>query len=142
MMSDRANRKVFKLVYFKVDYLGVYKMFVNREDEINALEDRWLSKRAEFIVVYGRRRVGKTELIEHFIKNKKGTRLLCRIESERDQLRRFSDNLSVFFNDAFIKINPFQNWDAFFSYLSTKAKEEKFNVLHFMNNLFRLIYGP
>ncbi len=101
-------------------------MFVNREDEIKALEDRWQSKKAEFAVLYGRRRVGKTELIEHFIKNKKGIRLLCRTESEKDQLKRFSINLSDFFNDAFIKINPFQNWDAFFSYLSDKAKNEKF----------------
>lgn len=37
--------------------------FVNRQDELEALEERWESSRAEFLVIYGRRRVGKSRLI-------------------------------------------------------------------------------
>lgn len=37
-------------------------MFVNRIEELELLENRLRSERAEFIVVYGRRRIGKTAL--------------------------------------------------------------------------------
>lgn len=100
-------------------------MFINREDEIEALEERWKSKKAEFLVIYGRRRVGKTALIDHFIENKYGIRLLGRTESEKNQLTRFSDDLSKFLKDEYLTLNPFQNWDAFFSYLAEKTKDKK-----------------
>jgi len=45
--------------------------FVNRENELNFLESRYNSNSPEFIVIYGRRRVGKTELIRLSQKSKK-----------------------------------------------------------------------
>jgi len=44
--------------------------FINREKELRFLEERYLSKKSEFIIIYGKRRVGKTELIKQFIKKK------------------------------------------------------------------------
>ena len=41
-------------------------MFVNRVSELALLEKHYRSNRAEFFVLYGRRRVGKTELLAHF----------------------------------------------------------------------------
>lgn len=41
-------------------------MFVNRERELALLEERYASGRAELFVLYGRRRVGKTELLTQF----------------------------------------------------------------------------
>jgi hypothetical protein len=38
-------------------------MFINRETELQILEERFSSGQAEFFVLYGRRRVGKTELL-------------------------------------------------------------------------------
>ena len=46
-------------------------MFVNRETELKFLEERWLSGKAELIIIYGRRGIGKTELIKKFLKNKR-----------------------------------------------------------------------
>jgi len=37
-------------------------MFVDRDTELAFLEKAWNSARSEFIVLYGRRRVGKTAL--------------------------------------------------------------------------------
>ena len=46
-------------------------MFIGRNDELKILENRYHSNRGELVVLYGRRRVGKTELLHQFCKNKK-----------------------------------------------------------------------
>ena len=45
-------------------------MFVNRVSELALLEKHYHSTHAEFFVLYGRRRVGKTELLAHFCEGK------------------------------------------------------------------------
>lgn len=45
-------------------------MFINREVEIAFLEQKWNEPKAQFIVLWGKRRVGKTELARQFIKGK------------------------------------------------------------------------
>ena len=97
-------------------------LFLDRERELALLGDRYRNNRAEFVVIYGRRRVGKTELIEQFIaKHKHGVRLLAREESKTFQLAGFAEKLGEFFNDEFLKRTPFANWDGFFEYLSKRA---------------------
>lgn len=46
-------------------------MFINREGELKDLEDLWKAKKAHLIVLYGRRRVGKTALLKFFGRDKK-----------------------------------------------------------------------
>lgn len=41
-------------------------MFYGRREELRLLEEKYHSNRAEFIVIYGRRRIGKTELLNRF----------------------------------------------------------------------------
>ena len=43
-------------------------MFVARDKELSILKDELLCKTSSFVAVYGRRRIGKTETIRHFIK--------------------------------------------------------------------------
>ena len=45
-------------------------MFIGRERELTALNTLYESDRFEFVVIYGRRRVGKTALISRFIEDK------------------------------------------------------------------------
>jgi len=46
-------------------------MFVNRVLELDLLEKRFASGKAELFVLYGRRRVGKTELLARFCEGKR-----------------------------------------------------------------------
>lgn len=48
-------------------YLGC---FYSREEELRKLNERYEDDRFECIVIYGRRRVGKTALINEFCKDK------------------------------------------------------------------------
>lgn len=45
--------------------------FIGRRRELEMLEKAYGSPRSSLIPVYGRRRVGKSELILHFMKSKK-----------------------------------------------------------------------
>ncbi|MDR2570758.1 MAG: ATP-binding protein [Oscillospiraceae bacterium] len=46
-------------------------MFIGRSEELKSLTEYYQSGRYECAVIYGRRRVGKTELISEFVKGKK-----------------------------------------------------------------------
>lgn len=46
-------------------------MFIGRERELDALNKLYASDKFEFVVIYGRRRVGKTALINQFIGDKR-----------------------------------------------------------------------
>jgi hypothetical protein len=45
-------------------------MLLNRERELGYLDTRYASRRAELVVLYGRRRVGKTTLVYHWVQDK------------------------------------------------------------------------
>jgi len=69
--------------------LIVFKVFVNRNDEFNYLDSAYRSGRSEFIVIYGRRRIGKTELLREFIKDKNAVYFLADERSDQDNLSDF-----------------------------------------------------
>ena len=57
-------------------------MFVNRLSELEFLEKRFVSDKAEFFVLYGRRRVGKTELMVRFCEGKRAVFFVSDLSSE------------------------------------------------------------
>lgn len=113
-------------------------VIVGRKSEQNTLMDVFKSKKAEFIAVYGRRRVGKTYLIEQFFINKpclyfnitglhKGTL--------KEQLAAFAKTMSVtFFADIGIHIESPKSWMQAFDLLTNtieKFTKQKKIVLFF-----------
>jgi uncharacterized protein len=44
--------------------------FINRKKELTFLEEKWREPKAQLIVLWGKRRVGKTELVKQFVKDK------------------------------------------------------------------------
>lgn len=54
--------------------------FINRKPELNALEKRYESSDPGFFIIYGRRRIGKTELVKKFASDKKHFYFLAREE--------------------------------------------------------------
>ncbi len=105
--------------------------FVNRVKEIQLLNNKWKTNNAQFIVIYGRRRIGKTEIIKQFIKDKKGIYFLGRLESKKDQLERISNHLSEFFSDSVLNTSPLNSWEAVFQYISNKKDKFIFAVDEF-----------
>ncbi len=100
-------------------------IFIDRETELEILKERFNSGRAEFMVIYGRRRIGKTELVKKIISEHGGIILMGREESKKLQLQRFARLLGEYFEDEFLKKQGFNNWDAFFEYIYTKSKDRR-----------------
>jgi len=92
-------------------------MFINRKQELNFFESLASEKKAQFIIVYGRRRIGKTELLKHFSQNKKHLFFLSDLSSEQEQLRQFTEKISQIKNESFIINQPFSSWEALFHYI-------------------------
>ena len=98
-------------------------VFLNRDRELSHLRKRYESGDPEFVVLYGRRRVGKSELINQFLRTATGVHLIAREESKHLQLRRFSAELGAYFNDPFLQKTGFSDWDSFFEYLIQRATD-------------------
>ncbi|MBS7655447.1 ATP-binding protein [Candidatus Bathyarchaeota archaeon] len=87
------------------------------------LEERFKSNKPEFIVIYGRRRVGKTELIKNFAKDKLNIYFLSDKRSDKEQLREIARKIGEFFNDDILITRGFEDWVQMFKYLKDKIKE-------------------
>lgn len=66
-------------------------MFVGREKELSSLERHYNSDQFECAIIYGRRRIGKTELISEFSKDKPAIFYTATQENAESNLRYFSD---------------------------------------------------
>lgn len=68
-------------------------MFIGRKREITALDKLYNSNKFEFAVIYGRRRVGKTALINHFIDDKESIYFMGVESNEKQNLENFSKSI-------------------------------------------------
>ena len=83
-------------------------MFVDREEEMGKLLEIAGSNRAELVLVYGRRRVGKSRLLTEFAKKTGALYLLADIS------KNILDVLSKQVPGNFVK---FGDWEDFFEFL-------------------------
>lgn len=71
---------------------GVF-MFIGRETELKFLNDKYNSDGGQLVVLYGRRRVGKTETLREFCKEKPHVFFSCTQTTDRVQLQKFSKQI-------------------------------------------------
>ncbi|MFA4934299.1 MAG: ATP-binding protein, partial [Candidatus Methanoperedens sp.] len=109
--------------------------FVDRKEELGFLEERYKTNLAEFVVLYGRRRVGKTELLLKFLENKKGVYLLASTEGDRQNIKDFSKAVGRFIGDENLGAIEFDGWQSFFEALfkhkafDAMLKKEKIAII-------------
>lgn len=95
--------------------------FINRKKELQSLHALWNSRRSHLFILYGKRRVGKTELIKQFLKNKTGIYYLADKRSSKEQLRELGRIVGEYFDDSILVDRGFENWLECFSYLHKKV---------------------
>jgi len=67
--------------------------FVDREEELRRLAEEYGKRGFRFVVVYGRRRVGKTEILKKFVENKDSIYFLCSLRAIDKNVERFSEKI-------------------------------------------------
>lgn len=99
--------------------------FLNRTDDLAALEENWVADDARFYVVWGRRRVGKTELLSRFVSGKRALYFEATDTTERDQLRDLSSELARVSGDRLLAEQPLANWEAALAAIERFASTER-----------------
>ncbi|MBP0954457.1 MAG: ATP-binding protein [Oscillospiraceae bacterium] len=102
--------------------------FLGREKELAVLE-REYGRSSSFVVVYGRRRVGKTTLIKEFIKGKNALYFLAGEEDDRQNLNRFTEKAALFAEQPYIAGSRLDSWDNAFRIFAHSSEEKKILVI-------------
>ena len=102
--------------------------FVNRKTELEILERFYREDKFHFIPIYGRRRIGKTRLVQEFIKDKPAIYFLADSVAEHEQLRNLGREVGAFFEDILAE-RGFDDWHQFFDYLKGKIKRRTVLVI-------------
>lgn len=89
-------------------------MFIGREAELKFLQDKYTEERGQLIVLYGRRRVGKTETLREFCKDKPHVFFSCTQTTDLVQLRNFSSRMFKENIPAKNYISEFTDWEKAF----------------------------
>lgn len=103
--------------------------FVGRSRELEVLDNLWDSDQARLLILYGRRRVGKTRLLTHWLQTqeKHGLYWVAEPASALTQLRSFSQALMSFIDpEADVPTDfTFSSWELAFRQLSLYAQERR-----------------
>lgn len=99
--------------------------FIDREDEIRTLENEYARKGSALVILYGRRRVGKTTLISEFIKDKPALFFLASEESEAQNRSEFKDRAAEFINNDLLRDAKVSSWDTIFKTIMQTDFEAK-----------------
>ncbi len=99
-------------------------MFVGRENELATLNKLYASDKFEFIVIYGRRRVGKTALINQFISNKNAIYFTGVESNAKQNLENFSRSI-LSFHTGIEADNSFLSFQAALEYVFRLSEKER-----------------
>lgn len=99
-------------------------MFVGREKELNTLNNLYKTNKFQFVVLYGRRRIGKTELIKKFIKDKDAIYFVGIESNEKQNLLNLSKSIFSFENESLISSN-FDNFQNALEYVFNLSKKKR-----------------
>lgn len=98
--------------------------FIGRTAELATLEQEY-QRESGFVVLYGRRRVGKTALIKEFIQNKPAFYFLATQETEAESMKRFAGVLARATNNRFLQNASFSSWTDLFQIAADDRPEQK-----------------
>lgn len=101
--------------------------FLGRTAELNALQESFDKNCFQMVVIYGRRRIGKTALVNRFVKKNK-CKYISFVATERNEselLRRMGDCVLQGLSPNLLGKMSFDSFEAVFDYIADAAKSEK-----------------
>lgn len=104
-------------------------MFFNRTHELAQLQRWWDGNQPELITLYGRRQVGKTELLVHFIADKPAIYFYADRQLVDDHLRAFTEQVLALADDPLLRVQPFASWEAALTYVLRLAEQRRVAII-------------
>ncbi len=101
------------------------KRFVDREQEMETLQSEYNRDGSALVVLYGRRRVGKTTLISEFIKDKNALFFLASEEAEAQNRSAFKEKVAEFIDSGLLRSADIKSWDVLFKSIMDTPFENK-----------------
>lgn len=98
--------------------------FIGRKREMEKLESEY-SRDSSFVVIYGRRRVGKTTLIKEFLKNKTAFYFLATEEIESQSMKRLAGVVVRTTKNRLLQNATFTDWLDLFQVIADYEPEKK-----------------
>lgn len=99
------------------------EVFIGREKELAELNDLYVQDKFQLFVLYGRRRVGKTTLLNEFCKGKDTIFYSAEQSNNKLNLEKFSRLVFSFYGEE--NLEPFSSWGNALSYIDEKQKDKR-----------------
>lgn len=115
-------------------YTAVMRRFIGRKKELAEIRGTFDSRHSEFRVVRGRRRVGKTSLLQEAAKDRDDVVFLSGLEditSDRKIRNRFTERLAEFSGNAILASARDLSWPQLFQIVLEIAAQKKNLILIF-----------
>jgi len=100
--------------------------FINRYEELGFLEKRFKEKQSQLIIIYGRRRAGKTETIKQLYKDKDAIYFLGDRRGTLQNTERFAEIAARYFDDMPPRV---KNFDDVFEYIAKKLNKRRLIIV-------------
>jgi len=98
--------------------------FVNRERELAFLESEFKREGSSLVIIYGRRRLGKTTLIKEFLRSKRSGFFLATEELENDNRTSFRQVIADLTGNNLLR-NSTASWEDIFKVITDSSLNEK-----------------
>ena len=98
-------------------------MFLGREQELADLEELYALDQFQLFILYGRRRVGKTTLLNEFCKNKETIFYSAEQSNTKLNLDKFSELVFQHYKET--ALSPFASWENALSYIYQRQNDRR-----------------
>lgn len=99
--------------------------FIDRHEELRFLEEEYLREGSSLVILYGRRRVGKTALLTEFMKDKPGIYFLATQESETENRNVFKERVAEYLGNELLKTAVVNDWVIIFKTWAETPQKDK-----------------
>lgn len=122
IISETSSRRLFKASPYFVEVI-----MIGRKQELDLLEKLYTSPSFQFLIMYGRRRVGKTTILQKFAQTHDC--IFFPAQEKNDALNRedFSRTVQEYYTDDYIA--PFPDWEKALSFIDKHSGPDRRTVL-------------
>jgi len=114
-------------VNYKKGEMIMQEVFIGREKELAELNDLYNQDKFQLFVLYGRRRVGKTTLLNEFCKNKPSIFYSAEQSNNKLNLEKFSNLVFAYYNET--TLESFSSWENALTYIDERQKDKRLIIV-------------